>query len=69
MQGHLTWIFAQFLPARKPWRVLYSCVAPSPGDGLRLLPHPGFEELFAQADGFRGDLDEFVFADVFEGVF
>jgi hypothetical protein len=34
----------------------------------RLLAHAGFEDLFAQPDGVRCDLDQLVVADVLKGV-
>src|SRR5215210_5337575 len=36
---------------------------------MRLLTHPRFQDLLAQPDGFRGDLDQLVLADVLQGVF
>lgn len=36
---------------------------------LSLLPHTRIKCLFPQPDGLRGDLDQLVVADVFEGVF
>src|SRR5215210_2933859 len=35
---------------------------------LRLLPHPRFEDLLAQANGLRCDLDELVLTNIFEGL-